>query len=293
MKKFLRFNKKFKRRVNTWLDRLSFINILIIWIGIILLFGVVYFFFTTDKTLLFSNLTNQPVGSMLDIVYFSFITATSTGFGDIVPLGAYKVISIFEVIFGLVLLAFVTSKLVSLKQNVILNEIYDISFNERINRLRSSLLLFRQNVNRLISRVEDNSVKRWEVREVYMYFSSLEDVLNEISTLLHKKNKSHFTKAIGPIDAELIFNSVVSSFKRTNELINTLNESSFDWRSDTNLSSIYKCINLNKEIFEKLENSQILPPKAVEEIKIRNQKMVESVKIEVASPEKAMGENKN
>lgn len=277
--------KVFKRKQYTWLDRLQFHHILLIWIGIILLFGLVYFLFMTKKTLLFSNLTNKPVRNIVDVIYFSFITATSTGFGDIVPLGAYKIITIFEVIFGLVLLAFVTSKLVSLKQDVILNEIYEISFNERINRLRSSLLLFRQNINRLIVRIEDKSIKRREINEIYTYFSSLEGILKEISAILNTKGKNHFTKAIDPVDTELIFNSTVSSFRRINELLITLNENEFEWKRDVNLSSIYRCLTLNKNIFEKLEKRNFLPEKVISELRIRNNKTVEAIKDELSSEE--------
>jgi len=69
--------------------------------------------------------------------------------------GFFKLISIFEVVFGLLLLAFVTSKLVSIKQDVILNEIYDISFNERLSMVRSSLLLFRQSLSRMMEKIEE------------------------------------------------------------------------------------------------------------------------------------------
>ena len=67
-----------------------------------------------------------------------------------------------------------------------------------------------QNINRLINHVEDNSIKRREIDEIYIYFSSLANVLKEISTLLNKRGGDHFTKGIDPVDMELILNSVVS-----------------------------------------------------------------------------------
>ncbi len=86
------------------------------------------------------------INNLPDSIYFSFVTATTTGFGDFLPQGWFKLIVIAEVICGLLLLALVTSKLVSIKQDILLKEIYDMSFYERINRLRSGLLLFRQNL---------------------------------------------------------------------------------------------------------------------------------------------------
>ncbi|MBR9683208.1 two pore domain potassium channel family protein [Candidatus Woesearchaeota archaeon] len=277
-KRFSPWDMFFGKRGFTWLDRLSFPHVLFIWIGIILIFGIVYFLLSTPHSLLLSNPTNLPVRGVMDSIYFSFITATFTGFGDIVPVGSYKIIAIFEVTLGVLLLAFVTSKLVSLKQDIILNEIYEISFNERINRLRSSLLLFRQNINRTINRIEEHSIRKREIDEIYIYFSSLANVLKEVSTLLDKRQRSHFTKGIDPVDTELIFNSVVSSFKRTNELINVLGESGLEWKREVTLNFIRKCLSLNREIFEKLKLRRILSEQVIEEVGIRNEEIIKLIR---------------
>src|SRR3989344_3551522 len=117
MKKFMQLEEMFDRiksdKLNTWFDRLTFGHIFIIWACIITVFGILYHFFSGSASNLFYTRTGGPVSSMLDSIYFSFITATTTGFGDIIPHGFFKVIAIFEAISGLLLLAFVTSKLVS------------------------------------------------------------------------------------------------------------------------------------------------------------------------------------
>ena len=139
MRKALSLNPLFDRLnykgLNTWLDKLTFFKIFLIWTSVIVIFGLIYFFFTTTRAFLFYTTSNSTVDQVLDAIYFSFITATSTGYGDIVPSGVFKIITIFEVVFGLLLLAFVTSRLISIKQDIILTEIYEISFNEKINRL--------------------------------------------------------------------------------------------------------------------------------------------------------------
>lgn len=274
-----------KERFNTWTDKLGFIQILFIWIGGIVSFGLFYYLFIGESSFLFSNLNKEPAEGLLNYVYFSFITATSTGFGDIVPLGYFKIIAIFEVIFGLILLALVTSKLVSIKQDVILGEIYEISFNERINRLRSSLLLFRQSLNKMINKIEENYAKKRDINEIYVYFSPLEDILKEISTLLNKKGRNNFTKVIDPVDMELIINSVTSSFKKINELIMMMEEKKFEWKRDVTLSLLNKCLALDKEIFDKLEASRILSEQIFKGLKESNNKVTELIKGEMKPAE--------
>ncbi len=162
MKKFIDnfFNLANQKRFTTWLDKTNFFHIFFIWALIIVIFGICYFILRTDNTLLYYISEKENVTRLTDAIYFSFVTATSTGFGDIIPLGFFKLMAVLEVIFGLMLLAFVTSKLVSIKQDVILTEIYDLSFNEKINRIRASMLFFRQQISRLIAHIESDTIKK-------------------------------------------------------------------------------------------------------------------------------------
>jgi len=252
-------------RFRVWLDKLTFPRIFLIWTFVILVFAFGYHFFSNGNNHLLYNVFNRPVNSIIDTIYFSFIIATSTGFGDIVPMGAFKIISVFEVIFGLMLLAFVTSKLVSLKQDIIINEIYDISFQERINRLRSSLLVFRQNLNRFISKAEDGNITRLMILDISSHISLLKDVLIEVSSLISTK-KGYYTKKIDPLNTELIFNSILQSYDKINELTTILNEKKIDWKKSKNLNTIKSSIDFNNELFEKLEKSKILEKKIMTDL---------------------------
>lgn len=282
MKKFIPLNQLFdklkSRGFNTWLDKLTFFRIFLIWATIIVIFGFVYYFFADNHSFLFYNPRNNTVRGALDSIYFSFITATSTGYGDILPSGFFKVISIFEVIFGLMLLAFVTSKLISIKQDVILSEVYEISFNEKINRLRSSLLVFRQNLSRIINKVEDNSVRKREINDIYIYISSFEDTLNEIKSLIGTSSQNYFKKVLDPLNTELLFNSVLNSFEKLNELITILNEAKSDWRRDITLDLINRCISLNDALFAKFNSSKNLAEKNIIDLNSQKHKIIEMIK---------------
>ncbi len=233
------------------LDRFGFFHILLIWAFVVTLFGLVYAFLAGKDTFLYSPVTGNSIRSVWDTLYFSFIAATTTGFGDIVPFGLFKIVSIIEVIFGLLLLAFVTSKLVSIKQDAILTEIYEISFNERMTRLRSSLLLFRQNLDRVIGRVEEGRAKKRELQELYMHITLLEDTLSQIEEYF-KKSRGRFSKSIDPLNSQLIFNSIDSSFRKLTELLKACEESKLDWKRDVTVTLIRNCLKKYETIWEPL-----------------------------------------
>lgn len=193
-----------------------------------------------------------------DSVYFSFVTATTTGFGDIIPFGLFKFIALFEVVFGLMLLAVVTSKLVSIKQDVILSGLYEFSLNEKANRLRASLLLFRQNLDRIIVKIEAKDIQKREISGIYIYFSSLEDSLSETFNLIERSDKNkHFIKNIDPVSAELIFNSILTSFEKLNELLSIMNQNKIEWKTELTTDLINRCLGITESLFNELDPSAI------------------------------------
>ncbi len=246
------FSKPEESRLYQYFDRVSFGQIFLIWILIIILFGLLYHFYANSANYLKPTQTHLPI-DMIDAIYFSFITATSTGFGDIVPIGLNRVIALVEVIIGLTLFAMVTSKLVSIKQESILNEIYDIALTERINRLRSSLYLFRTDIYRLIMQVEEGSMKKRESNLIWTNFSFYDDILNEINRLYKSKRKGTFVKDIDLINTRLFLNSIDQSMSRTLELVNVLDLNEVDWRREINLTTIKDVVSKTQSIVDRIE----------------------------------------
>lgn len=265
------------KRLSTWFDKVTFLNIFLVWTSVISVFGLIYYFFSNEFSHLIYSKSGEIVKTLIDPIYFSFITATSTGFGDIVPIGQFKIVAIVEVVFGLLLLAFVTSKLISLKQDLILREIYEMSFNEKLNRIRSSLILFRQNIGRIIGGVEDKSLKKGEINELYTYISSLEDILTEIYTILEQKGITDYIKGMDSLNTELIFNSIQQSFEKINEMILVLDENKIVWRREVTIGFIRRGLELNKLLVEKVSKSQVLNRKCLMTLQKRSQKVHDSI----------------
>jgi hypothetical protein len=56
-----------------------------------------------------SHISNAPVSDWLDYVYFSFVTYTTVGYGDFVPIGPIRFIAAMEALNGWVLLGWSAS----------------------------------------------------------------------------------------------------------------------------------------------------------------------------------------
>ena len=270
--------KKRQNALTRVFDRLTFFDMFMIWILIVSIFGAVYFFGANQESYLFYAKTNEIVNKISDCIYFSFITATSTGFGDIVPHGSFKSIAVMEAVFGLVLLATLTSKLVSIKEDAILTEIYEISFSERLSRLRSSLLAFRQNLTRIINRIEEKSISKREVDDLQVYLSSFETALNEVIAFFGKSESNVFLKEVDAVNTELIFNSILHSFSKLDELINSLKRHKIPWKNEPTIKIINNCININEKLFEQLNESKTIPEKIAIDMNSQKRKIVSIIK---------------
>ncbi len=74
---------------------------------------------------LLENETNKGITSYLDAIYWAMITITTVGYGDITPVTDIgKIISMFSIVFGVAMMSFTTSIMVS-------------AFSERFDELRN------------------------------------------------------------------------------------------------------------------------------------------------------------
>lgn len=266
------------RNIINFFDKLSFLRLFIIWFCIVLGYGCFYYFFHTETSFLLYASKGLPVNDLSDSIFFSIFTAITISFGDVIPVGIYKLVAVIEILTSLMLLAVVTSKIVSLKQGVILSELYEISFKEKVNNLRSSLLLFRQNLTRIIDKIEDATIRKREIADIYMYISAFEDSLNDILLFIERPSEDHFTKKIDSVNTELICISVLNSFEKVNDLIATMNQANIEWRGEITISLLKSCINTNESIFKKIATSRILMEKTLENLNSRKNEIIPLIK---------------
>ena len=88
-----------------------------------MLFGVTFTFGSIFYLLEFG--INEELGSYLDAIYWALVTISTVGYGDISPVTELgKVVSMFGIIFGIAMISFVTSVMVS-------------AFSQRFDELRN------------------------------------------------------------------------------------------------------------------------------------------------------------
>ncbi len=119
-----------------WIDRMS-IPVLFLWMcAFLLLFALSYWLlgFRGQGLTAAGGWVHFP-----DCLYFSVVTFTSLGYGDIVPHGVGKILACLEVILGLAFLGVFIAKLTSSKQSYHLAQLYARNAQERLENFSTTL----------------------------------------------------------------------------------------------------------------------------------------------------------
>jgi type IV secretory pathway TrbD component len=119
-------------------------HLLAAWLLLALGFGIVYWVAgVAGAGGLMEHGAMEPASArgLLSALYFSFITAMSVGYGDVLPVGAMRVLAILEAAAGLLIFGFVISKFVSRRQEEVIDEIHRIAFEDRLGRVQTGLHL--------------------------------------------------------------------------------------------------------------------------------------------------------
>ncbi len=98
----------------------------------------------------------QGLGTAL---YFSFVTATSVGYGDVVPLGAIRILAVAEAVAGLLIFGAVVAKFVSRRQDELVHEIHRVTFEERLSRVQSNLHLVLSELQAIAAMSDDGTIR--------------------------------------------------------------------------------------------------------------------------------------
>lgn len=131
----------------SWLEalaNLSLQRLIAIWLGMILVFGAIYWAAGLGMGMglqMGSGFVKADGQGFVTAIYFSFVTALSIGYGDVVPLGVFRILAILEGAAGLLIFGCVISKLVSRRQEELTEEIHRTTFEDRLDRVRTNLHL--------------------------------------------------------------------------------------------------------------------------------------------------------
>lgn len=221
------------------MKKLSFNSILTFYFLLILVFSLLFFILSSssngDGIYNGDQRISQGINGYIEALYFSFVTSTSLGYGDITPLGISRLLSIIEVFVSLIIFGVLVSKLLYRKQDMILEELYKVSSQERFTRIISGLYNFRAEIDRIIDQL--SIIKKGETDEM---LQNIESNLHLLSSYI-ADSEQMILEFKNTTKTEIMLNNIHSSISKLDELASVLKHKNIDWEKRAiaaNLKSI-------------------------------------------------------
>jgi rhodanese-related sulfurtransferase len=134
--------ERWSHSLSDLIDQASTFQLFLVWAATVMSCGFTYWFgaLIGDHGLVEAG---APVAAdwhgFGTALYFSLVTATSVGYGDVVPIGIGRLIAAMEAVAALLIFGAVISKFVSHRQEDLVSEIHNITFEDRLDRVQANL----------------------------------------------------------------------------------------------------------------------------------------------------------
>ncbi len=239
-------------RVIEKLTNFSYGSLLLLWLLFAILFGAAYFMLAVFVPVHGpTQLIDDPTLTIMffDSMYYSVITATSTGYGDITPQGFSKLLASLQSITALLIWAIFVTKLVSHKQEAALKEVHRLTFEDVFHNIREGLFIMRKDFDRIVEDAEEHgSLTEDHWMDMFIAYKQGQSLLQEIPDFYANDNDDQHTYTLDHRREQLLHEAVHRTLHRLNDMLNVLSKKNIPWASKEEslkeLSSFIKTVDV-------------------------------------------------
>lgn len=213
------------------LSGLRYSTLLMIWIFMVFVFGFVYFslsaHYPTHGVSPFDGATSLE--HLYNTFYFSLVTATTVGYGDIHPLGLSRLLAGTESVLAFFIFAVFVSKLITHRQEIALHQIHKLTFEGVFANTREGFFIIRKDFDRILAEVQEQkklSEHSWE--NLTTAYQEGQSLLEQIPDFY---DHEHDLYTIDARREQLLKEAVHRTLQRMNQLLDVLSTHHIDWKA--------------------------------------------------------------
>lgn len=235
-----------RRFVNRMLS-LSYVQLAAVYFLAIVGFGVIYLVL---RYWIPVHAPTIPEGSILtefwNAVYFSTVTATSVGYGDIVPQGFSKFIAGMESFSALFIFGILVAKPISEREEAALYQVHKLTLENIFNTIREGFFIVRKDFDAIIAAANEKRLTDQSMENLETALKHAHVLMEDIPTFYDTERRLYI---IDRRREHLLTESVERTFERIIVLISELDKAKHPWRSHTEVhESIKELIEITQKI---------------------------------------------
>lgn len=164
-----------------------------------------------------------------DSVYFAIVTATTIGYGDIVPLGFSKVLAMLQSILALLVFTVLVGKLVSQRQDVTLREVHRMTFEGIFYHIRNVLYIARKDFDDVMHKArKQKTLDEHDLDNLATAYLQAHMLIEEIPELYD--HHGYDLRSIDVSRERLLFEALHRTLQRIHAMLKTLNDVGIAWK---------------------------------------------------------------
>ncbi|MBT5236889.1 hypothetical protein HOL63_00785 [Candidatus Peregrinibacteria bacterium] len=230
-----------------WLTGLSYTTLFTVWLLMAVGFGAAYFgmSYVGESTHSPTDLAEiaDPFYRFANAMYYSIITATSTGYGDITPQGISKLFAAVQSITALLVFAIFVTKLVSHQQELTLTEVHRLTFEDVFHNTREGFYICRKDFDHAIAHAEKNGTidfEHWE--NIVIAYRHLQTLFEEIPDF-YANDMHNYTIDIKR--EQLLAESAHRTLHRINVMLDTFSSKDIEWAThERSMKELQELVNV-------------------------------------------------
>lgn len=226
---------------------MSYGQLAVLYTGLLLGFGMVYYLLATFAPSHGPSLPQAyPLLRLMEAMYFSTMTATTVGYGDIAPHGLSKILVGFQAISSLFIFAVLVSKPISERQETALYQMHQLTFDEIFSATREGFFIVRKDLDRVMEEIRTHGkLTERDYEDLTTAYREGQVLLEEIPKFYDTEKKLYI---IDERREELLLESVERTMDRVRTLIEKLDRAHIAWRKEArSITQMDEFIDLAKQ----------------------------------------------
>ncbi len=200
-----------------------------LWTGIVIAYALAYFFLSYPESINgITGLTGmESVPRFWNSLYFSIVTSTTVGYGDLTPQGFCRAVAASQSVIGFFIAALFVAKIVSHRQEMTLELVYRLIFENVFYSTREGFYIIRKDFDNAIQHMnEEQALQDHDWENLTIAYRHAQGLLEDIPEFYQEHAHLY---SVDEKRENLLLDAVTRTIMRLDSLLGVFQQTKINW----------------------------------------------------------------